>query len=182
MNKTYLIALCLLTGGLSNAQSATHTPLRFDLSRIGMVVDGKQVCNDTGNRLQDFPSKTMDQITEAGPKAVPILIGMLADDRIAKTKEPIICYWGEMTIGDIAFCLLTDLFTDSNRKTTVPGADWNGILGRNDNLPASDQLHVFVKKHGIGVLQVKWRRLWDKYRGQVFWDPKERCFEPRDSK
>ena len=84
MNKSYLIALCLLTSVLSNAQLTTHAPLRFDLSKIGMVVNGHQICEDKG-RLQDVSSKVMDQIIAAGPRAVPILIGMLADDRVAKT-------------------------------------------------------------------------------------------------
>jgi hypothetical protein len=181
VTKLYLIALCLLAGGLSNAQSTAHAPLRFDLSKIGMVVNGEQLCEDKG-RLQDVPSKAMDQITEAGPKAVPILIGMLADSRVAKTKEPITCYWGAETIGDIAFCLLSDLFTDTNDQKTMPGAGWNDILGPSNNLPAADQLHLFIRKHGIGALQLKWRQLWNKYRDQVFWDPKERCFKLRPSK
>jgi hypothetical protein len=45
----------------------------------------------------------MDQIIAAGPKAVLILIAMLSDGRIAPTKEPIIGFWQDMTIGDIAF-------------------------------------------------------------------------------
>src|ERR1700734_2784582 len=92
-------------------------------------------------------------------------------------KEPIICYWGEMTIGDIAFCLLSDLFTDSSyARTTMPGADWNEMLGPSGNLPAWEQLYAFTRKHGTRALQVKWRRLWNKYGAQMSWDPKEQCF------
>jgi hypothetical protein len=142
-----------------------------------MVINGEQICNDTGNRLQDFPSSVMDQIIAAGPKAVPVLIRMIADRRMANTKEPLICYWPGMAIGDIAFCLLTDLFIDTGRKTTVPGAGWDDLLGPNNTDPGWEQLHGFIKKHGSSALQAKWRAVWDKYRGQVFWDPKERCFK-----
>jgi hypothetical protein len=146
-----------------------------------MVINGQQECNDTGNRLQDFPSPMMDRIIAAGPKAVPILIGMIADRRMANTREPLICYWPGMAIGDIAFVLLTDLFTDTGRKTTVPGADWNDLLGPNDTVAGWEQLHGFIKKHGSSALQARWRRVWDKYRGQVFWDRKERCFKLKAS-
>ncbi|MGA2416883.1 MAG: hypothetical protein ABSF59_20690 [Candidatus Sulfotelmatobacter sp.] len=145
-----------------------------------MAVNGQQRCNDTGNRMQDFPAKTMEQFRAAGPKAVPVLIGMLTDDRTAKTREPIICYRGEMTIGDIAFCPLSDRFT--NRKQTVPSTDWNDLLGPGDHLPAVDPLHIFIEKHGIAALPLKWRRLWEKHSGHVFWDSKERCFEWRAGK
>ncbi len=177
MNKVCLIALCLLGGAAAHAQSTAPRQLQFDLSKLGMVINGEQICNDTGNRLQDFPSSVMDQIIAAGPKAVPVLIRMIADRRMANTKEPLICYWPGMAIGDIAFCLLTDLFIDTGRKTTVPGAGWDDLLGPNNTDPGWEPLHGFIKKHGSSALQAKWRAVWDKYRGQVFWDPKERCFK-----
>src|SRR5579864_4190517 len=142
-----------------------------------MVEDGEQECNDTNPRLQEIPSKEMDRIVGAGSKSIPVLIRMLADSRMAQTREPIICYWPGMTIGDIAFCLLIGLFTDTQGKTTVPGAGWNDMLGPNDNLPAWEQLQSFNKKHGTTALQAKWRRLWSKYGGQTSWDAKERCFK-----
>jgi hypothetical protein len=68
---------------------------------------------------------------------VPILIAMLSDGRIAPTQEPIICFWQDMTIGDIAFCVLSDLFLNADwTETTIPGAGWNEMLGADDNLPA----------------------------------------------
>lgn len=177
MNKTWLIAFCLLSAGASSAQSTPRGKLRFDLSRIGFVVEGNQVCEDKG-RLQDFPSKVMDQIIAAGPKSVPVLIGMITDARPAKTTEPIICYWPGMAIGDIAFCTLANLFTDASySKTTMPGAGWNDLLGPGDNGPAWEQLDSYIRKHGRKSLQVKWRRLWNKYGGRMFWDPKGRCFK-----
>jgi len=167
----------MLCAELSYGESLVRGQLRFDLSQIGFVVDGKQVCEDKG-RLQDFPSKVMDQIIAAGPKSVPVLIGMITDARLAKTTEPITCYWPGMAIGDIAFCTLADLFTDASySKTTMPGAGWNDLLGPDDNVPAWEQLDSYIRKHGRKALQAKWRRLWDRYKDQIIWEPKERCFK-----
>jgi hypothetical protein len=142
-----------------------------------MVVDGHQVCEDKG-RLQDVPSQVMDKIIAAGTKSLPILIGMITDARIAETEEPIICYFRDSTIGGLAFCLLSDLFTDASyTKTTMPGADWASMMDPEDkDLSSSDQLYMFVKRHGRAALQAKWHKLWARYQGQVYWDKDERCF------
>ena len=161
---------------LCHAQSSVRSKLKFDLSQIGFVLKGQQVCEDKG-RLQDYPSKTMDQIIAAGAESIPVLIGMITDSRMARTREPIICYWPGMAIGDIAFCTLSDLFTDSTyARTTIPGANWNDLLGPAAGRPAWEQLHEFVEKRGRNALQAKWRRLWDRYGTDVYWDAKERCF------
>jgi hypothetical protein len=175
--RTIVIAFCALWAGMSHAQSAAPRSLRFDLSKIGMVLDGRQLCEDKG-RLQDVSSKVMDQIIAAGPKAVPVLIGMITDARMAKTKEPIICFWPGMAVGDIAFCLLSDLFMNADwTKSTMPGTGWDEMLGPAGDLPAWEQLHGFIRKHGRVALRDKWQLLWDKYGGQVFWDANERCFK-----
>src|SRR6202042_3143467 len=105
------------------------------------------------------------------------LIGMIADRRMAKTKEPLICYWPGMAVGDIAFVLLIDLCTDTGRRTTVPGADWTDLLGPGNDAAAWEQLHGFIKRRGSRALQDRWRVVWNKYRRQVSWDSKERCFK-----
>ena len=181
MNKVWLIALYLLGVASSHAQLTTTRPLQFDLSKLGMVINGEQICNDSPSRFQDFSTSGMDQIIAAGPKAVPVLIRMIADRRMANTREPLICYWPGMAIGDIAFCLLTDLFTDTAGRTTVPGADWNDLLGPGNTGASWEQLHGFIKKHGRGALQARWLRVWDKYKGEAFWDSKERCFRLKTS-
>ena len=163
--------------GASIAQSVNKQHLQFDLSRIGDVVDGHQICEDKG-RLQDYPSKMMSEIIAAGPSSVPVLIGMLTDARTAKTEEPIICFWPGMAIGDIAFCLLEDLFLNSDwTKETIPGVGWNDILGPDDDLPAWEKLDSFIRKHGRRAIQLKWQAQWEKYKDRIFWDPKERCFK-----
>jgi len=182
MRRAWTAALFILSlpSAPLSAQSAVRSRPRFDLSQIGFVLDGKQICEDKG-RLQDYPSKVMDQIIAAGPEAIPVLTGMIADTRMVKTSEPIICYWPGMAIGDIAFCILSDLFTDATYvKTTIPGAGWDDLLGPAGSRPAWDQLHDFIKKRGRSALQTKWRKLWHTYGPQVYWDAKERCFRLKD--
>jgi len=183
MSRALIAAACLLilSSAPLSAQSPARRKLHFDLSQIGLVLDGKQICEDKG-RLQDYPSKVMDQIVAAGPEAIPVLIEMIADARMAKTSEPIICYWPGMAIGDIAFCTLSDLFTDSTYvKNTMPGAAWDEMLVPPSSRPAWDQLHDFIKKHGRSALQAKWQRLWDTYGTHMYWDAKERCFKLKDN-
>jgi hypothetical protein len=170
----YFVLVVALTG-VSLAQSAPK-PLHFDLSKIGFVLNGEQICEDKG-RLQDYPSTMMDEIIAAGPKSVSILIEMITDPRPLRTKEPIICFWYGMTVGDMALCLLADLFSDASDKRTVPGSDWSSLMDPEDkDRAAADQLHLFVKKHGRAALQVKWQKLWARYGDQVYWDSRERCF------
>jgi hypothetical protein len=175
MNNLRLIVFCLLTVGLSHAQSITHAPLHFDLSKIGDAFQGQQICEDKG-RLQDYPSKEMDRIMAAGPRSVPVLIEMITDARMAKTKEPIICFWPGMAIGDIAFCALSDLFTDARDKGTMPGTGWNDLLGYGDNVPGWEQLGGYISKHGRTELRAKWQEIWNKNRDQIYWDARDRCF------
>ena len=177
MNKACLIAVWLLIAASSVAESTHQRLPQFDLSKLGMVVNGQQICNDTGNRLQDFPSLVADQIIVAGPKAVPILIGMIADRHMAHTREPLICYWPGMAIGDIAFCLLGDMFMDPERKMTVPGADWNDLLSPVNSGAAWEQLHGFIRKYRSAALQVRWLRVWTQYRSQVLWDSKRKVLQ-----
>lgn len=173
--KLFVIVFCCLLVSASSASD--KLPPRFDLSKIGLAIDGRTICEDKG-RLQDYQSGMMDKIIAAGPASNPVLIGMLTDARMAKTGEPIICYWPGMAIGDIAFCLLEDLFLNSDwTKATMPGVSWNDILGPEDNLPAWEQLHSFIRKHGRKTIQLKWQAQWEKYKDRIFWDPKERCFK-----
>jgi len=132
--------------------------------------------------MQDYPSEVMDQIVVAGPKSVPVLIEMLTDARIAKTEEPIICYWYGMTISDIAFCVLGDLFMDPDaNKTTIRDVGWNEMLGPDDGLPAWEQLHRFTRTKGRKALREKWQKLWDENADQLIWDTRGKYFKLKGS-
>jgi hypothetical protein len=171
-----VFAFLMMLVSHSLAQTTTSTKLHFDLSKIGFIVNGRQICEDKG-RLQDFSSKAMDQIIAAGTESVPVLIGMITDSHEIKTEEPIICYWYGMTVSDAALCTLSDLFTDASEKETIPGTDLASMMDRQDkDRPIADQLHLFVRRHGRAVLQARWRKLWSQYASQVYWDAKGKCF------
>ena len=71
-------------------------------------------------RLQDVGSPQATRIIELNKKAVPLLIACLTDE--AKTMKPIEDYWPAITVGDIAFFFLCDLFTDSSwQHSTIDG-------------------------------------------------------------
>src|SRR4029077_2352434 len=72
MNRASMVLLCMLSLAPLYAQSSAPGKLRFDLSRIGFVLDGQQICEDKG-RLQDYPSPVMDQIIAGGAKFYPRL-------------------------------------------------------------------------------------------------------------
>jgi hypothetical protein len=175
LKRLCFLPLLTLAQLLGLAQYSLAESLKFDLSQIGFVLDGKQICEDNG-RLQDFPSKMMNKIIGTGPGAIPVLITMLTDTRPVKTREPLICYWPAMTVGDVAFCLLSNLFSGPN-GTTLPGADWNDLLGKDESDPAWVQLSEYIRQHGRKSLQSKWEALWVKYKDKIVWSPSDRCFK-----
>jgi hypothetical protein len=177
---TCLLVFLVVLVPSSPAQPTTSARPGFDLAKIGFIVNGRQVCEDKG-RLQDYPSKVMDQIIGAGTESVPILIHMITDLRAIKTKEPIICYWYGMTVGDAALCVLSDLFTDANDKETIPNSSLASMMDPKDkDRPVSDQLHLFAQRHGRAVLQGKWRKLWSRYANRVYWDGNGKCFRLKE--
>lgn len=70
-------------------------------------------------RLQDVASPQSTRIIELGKKAIPLLIACLTDE--TETRKPIEDYWPVTTVGDIAFFLLCDLFTDSSWQHSTLG-------------------------------------------------------------
>jgi hypothetical protein len=94
----------------------------------------------------------MRQILAAGSRSIPVLISQL--DEASRTKESIEDFWSYTTSGDVAFIILTDLFTDSDRKSfTMPSApNWEKVMTRcNEN--AEICWREYVRKKGIKSLQ-----------------------------
>jgi hypothetical protein len=182
----FIVFLLVASGTLVLAESRDSTPrksLTFDLFRINDGLrphGGGPVCLSKG-RFQDPDynpnSVVMEQIIRAGRDAVPVLIDMLTDQKRKRGSENILCFWGEMSTGELAFTVLTDLFTDSTWcNTTVPGAEWSMLGPDSGETPSFVRLRNYIKKNGSKSLQEKWRRLWSEYKGKVYWDEKERCF------
>lgn len=129
-------------------------------------------------RLQDrgyCESKLMDQVLAEGKNAIPVLISQLTDTR--KTRTPIYDYWNYTNAGDIAFFILSDLFTASDWKTiNLPGvkSPWKGC-----NEAAESCWRRFVMKYGRKGIQKQWQAAWDMYQADVYWDKTESCFRIR---
>src|SRR5690242_1915038 len=99
-----------------NAVGQTNPPKvkKFPLWKFDELTSN-HTCRAKG-RLQDkgyCNSKLMDQIIAQGKDSIPVLISQLTNTR--RTQEPIYDYWSYTTAGDIAYFILTDLFTDSDR-------------------------------------------------------------------
>jgi hypothetical protein len=147
---------------------------RFDLLQLGVVAP----CVAKG-RLQEMHFATTDEIVAAGKEAVPVLIELIADER--KLSEPVICFWHDMTVGDLAFAILTDLFQDSTwTKSTVAGASQEEMLGpKAEDTPFVNHYLDYVEQQGRKSLQDKWWRIWDRVKDSLYWDEKELCFKVR---
>jgi hypothetical protein len=179
MKAATLIALLLLPA-LAFAQSPcqqppTQSPLRLDMSKLNGM---QPYCLDKG-RFQDPEynrSAEVDKIMAHPREAVPILIALLTDTRPVR-PDPVVCYWYDTRVGDVAFMMLSDLFLDASwQHCTVPGGCWE-ILGPDEtNLGSAAEFHRYVKRHGRAALQKYYRKLWDEYKDKVTWDSSQRCF------
>jgi hypothetical protein len=130
---------------------------------------------DEGRVQEAYDSSgVLERILKDQEAAVPFLIQSLTDAR--RTPEPVICLWNYTSVGDIAFVILTDLFSDASlQKSTIPGVSWDEMLGKYDG-PGIYQLHEYLRRHGRKSLQKKWSAVWAAYRDKVVWDSKQRCF------
>jgi hypothetical protein len=171
-----LLALAVLAGATSAAtpQARTSQPSKFRLWEFDEV---EGTCRAKG-RLQDrgyCDSKMMNQIVEEGKPAIPILISELTDTR--RTQEPIYDYWSYTTAGDVAYFILTDLFTDSDWKTfNMPGLE---LLSEKCDEPAENCWRRVLKEHGRKFVQQKWLAAWNANSDRVYWEEQCRCFRLR---
>ena len=152
-------------------QEAAHRLDAFSVLRFDEI---HNTCRAAG-RLQDrryCASKMEDQILAMGKDAIPILISQLTDTR--KTREPVYDFWGYTTAGDVAYFILSDLFTDSDEVTnTMPDVE----LPRTDCATGAETCwREFVKKHGRRFIQREWLAAWNRHKNQIIWDEKARCF------
>jgi hypothetical protein len=158
---------CAPAAQQSSVKKSDTYPL-WNFDEIGLTCRAK-------GRLQDRDycgSRLMDKIVADGKKAIPILISQLRETR--PTKEPIYDYWSLTTSGDIAYFILTDLFTDSDWKTfNMPGLE---SLNEKCDSYAEDCWQRFLKKHGRKFVQDKWLAAWEKNKDWVYWEESARCF------
>jgi hypothetical protein len=158
----FLVAMAL--PALSSGQQR-----KFPLSQFGN--DG---CEDKG-RVQDCSGKVIQEILAGGKNSIPILISQLTET--TQTKKPIATYWGYTNSGDIAYIVLTDLFTEPDSETpnipNVPG--WTTV--RKGCESASEGCwREYIRKHGRKSVQQAWQGAWNLWKDSVYWEPTARCF------
>ena len=150
--------------------AAQVPPRRFNLDRFE-----NQSCRGKG-RLQDCGDRpVMKQVLAAGTQSIPVLISQL--DETSRTKAPIEDFWNHTSSGDVAFLLLTDLFTDNDGKSfTMPGVpNWGKVIsGCSEN--AETCWRNYVHRNGIKSVQQSWQNAWQTNRDRVFWDVDALCF------
>jgi hypothetical protein len=192
MDKLLLIGLLVFTGCGPTSTSApvkTATPERarqnlptvplsqIDLSKIGAVTPKGRVQDKDYNNLP-----VVENLIAHERRAVPFLIGKLDDE--TEIKNHVFDYWSDVRVGDVAFTILTDFFTDPTwQKTTIPGVGYDTFLGRkpNSNETGEQLLRNYISKHGRHEITTRWRAIWAQYQDRVYWDENDRCFKLRDS-
>ena len=152
-----------------------------DLSKIDHFCPKGRVQDKDYNR--HLP--VIGALLEQGTNCIPLLIGMLTNQ--VEIDHQLVDYWPLITVGDTALVILTDLTTDSSwRKSTIPGASWDEILGSkadtNIVIPVYWQLRDFKDKHGSKEIQRRWQKIWQEHQGQIYWDAMDRCFKLRTRK
>jgi hypothetical protein len=123
----------------------------------------------------------VENLIARGNEAVPFLIGKLDDE--TRIKGHVFDFWYEVHVGDVAFVILTDFFTDPTwQKTTIPGVGYDEFLQRtpNSNATGEQLLRNYIAKHGRHDIANRWRAIWAEYKDHAYWDDNDRCFKVRD--
>jgi hypothetical protein len=148
---------------------------QIDLSQIGRVAPKGRVQDTEYNRLP-----VIDSLIAHDKEAVSFLIEKLDDEE--KIQSHVFDYWYEVHVGDLAFVILTDLFTDPQLKTTMPGVGYDEFLQRTSSKVTGEHLlRDYIAKHGRHDINERWRAIWARYKDRAYWDETDRCFRLRDS-
>jgi hypothetical protein len=169
---TALVKIILLF--LIGIAVADHTQAQSQQRKFLLSKFDNYGCQAKG-RVQDCSGKVMQEILAVGKGSIPILISQLTDT--ARTEKPIADYWDYTTSGDIAYFVLTDLFTDADWKTfNMPGVpDWTAVM-RGCDSDAEGCWREYLRKHGRKSVQQAWLRAWRLWKDRVYWEPTARCF------
>jgi hypothetical protein len=134
-------------------------------------------------RWQDYAHTPFEQqILRLRGKAIPLLIGCLADER--KTKLGVWDLWPETTVGMIAFSMLWDLFTPPGDEpewsyTMKEVITWDSICAEAppdvvNECETGWENHL--RKYGRQSIQRSWQKAWTEKKDRVYWDPAAEYF------
>lgn len=145
-----------------------------DLRKIGALAPKGRVQDQEYN--PNLP--IVEALIKAGPEAIQFLLSKIGDG--TPIGEPVIDYWPNPTVGDVAFIVLHDFFLSADWKTsTIPGLEWNDFFDRQPpGCSSYDLMYRFIAKHGRLGLRKKVEIILQPFKGQLFWDSNDRCFKP----
>lgn len=170
MRISCLLLLLVTTLFCLSVNAPAQAPRRFLLTHFeNNFCRGKARLQDCGD------SPVMDQVLAGGKSSIPVLISQLTETH--RTGAPAEDFWTYTTSGDVAFMLLTDLFTDRDGTTsTLPTAlGWEGITG-GCNEGAETCWRKYVRDHGIKSVQQSWQNAWQANQDHIVWDSDAHCF------
>jgi hypothetical protein len=176
-----LVSGCAKASVASQAAESRSPPLaksskalsEIDLSKIGHIAPKGRVQDKDYNDLE-----VVDYLIANGKASLPYLISKLDDTTVI--HRPLVDFWPELTVGDVAFLILCDFSLDSRwTKETIPGANFNEFFGgrKNPQQPAWEYYHDQLAKRGRHWVKAKWWAIWTTYGDRIAWDEKERCFK-----
>jgi hypothetical protein len=150
-----------------------HVPM-IPFSRIDLT---KLSATGPKGRVQDEGLPVVEALIAHGTASVPFLIGKLDDE--TKIRGPVFEFWHEVRVGDVAFVILTDFFTDPTwQQTTIPGVGYDTFLERTtDDVMSEQLLRNYIAKRGRHDITRRWREIWAQYKERVYWNETDRCFE-----
>jgi hypothetical protein len=146
-----------------------------NLAQIGHVAPKGRAQDRNYNQLA-----VVEQLIAQGKESIPFLISKLDDE--TKIEGPVIDYWYQVYVGDVALLILSDFFLDKNsERSTIEGMEWDEFLGRgNDKSITGEQLlRNYIERYGRKRIKERWQRVWEKYQQRILWDEQERAFKVR---
>jgi hypothetical protein len=185
-----ILVFCLIVAGMATATTqsverqtserahnsaaiAKKKPLdQIDISKIGHIAPK--------GRVQDLQYNKLEVIADLianGKESIPYLISKLDDE--TRLDVPVIDYWHDVTVGDVALVILSDFSLDSTwRKETIPGTDWTAHFRGSckGHAPSQECLSAILGKYGRKGIKAEWQKVWDKYKSEIYWDEQERAF------
>lgn len=164
--------LCALFLFLALAQvPAPAQKLAVDLRKIGHIAPNGRV-QDKGNN-PNLP--VIDSLIKAGPDAIPFLVSKLEDSTVIRTK--VLDSWPKVRVGDVAWFILYDFFTDRSLVSTLPDPGLFAIVGSADQgQPGWKSWASLVRKSGRAGIRKGVEAILKPYQGKFLWNSVERCF------
>jgi hypothetical protein len=149
------------------------TLAEIDLAKIGHIQAKGRVQD------KDYQSlKVIDELLANGKDSIPYLISKLDDETVIHNQ--VMDFWPKITVGDLAFIILSDFSLDSTwTKKTIPGTSFDELFETkaDPDVPFWEQLDSQFHKHSRLWIKAKWETIWTTYRERIIWDEQERCFK-----